>query len=419
MDLVSDMTRQGLHKLALLTLLAALCIGCDTKTPVTPVGPGVVTLSQSTSSTTTSTILPSTTAAFIFSPAEPAAAQIVSFNAFGSTAAPGRTIVSYSWDFGDGQKKTGVAVTHDFFPQGLYIVTLTVTDSAGETATVTKPIGAGVPLPSTTTTTISTNTAVRYVSTDTAPDIPADLSLFFQLLAAQTAPLSARTGRVGLTGLGDFTFEPLADSRYSVQGFYSQRNGGTGTISGELVGTLTPAPSGKFTGTLTATLNGCTATRPFSGTVSNSALQWGAMGPSTGGCQPDPLAFSSVNLVKSDAPPPLPPTTSTSTTTTTSVACNYSLNPVSVTLEAQAASTGTTAPPPFQTVTVGITTTAGCGWNMQTSTPWITLVSPTFGTGSATVSFQVANNNEFQRRVGSVVIAGITFLVTQNPPNVD
>ena len=139
------------------------------------------------------------------------------------------------------------------------------------------------------------------------------------------------------------------------------------------------------------------------------------MGPSTGGCQPDPLAFSSMNLVKSDAPPPLPPTTSTSTTTTTSVACNYSLNPVSVTLEAQGAAG--TAGSAFQTVTVGITTTAGCGWSMQTSTPWITLVSPTFGTGSATVSFQVANNDDFQSRVGSVVIAGITFLVNQNPRN--
>jgi hypothetical protein len=53
---------------------------------------------------------------------------------------------------------------------------------------------------------------------------------------------------------------------------------------------------------------------------------------------------------------------------------------------------------------------------MQTSTPWITLVSPTVGTGPATVSFQVANNTDGQRRVGSIVIAGITFLVAQNPP---
>ena len=226
-------------------------------------------------------------------------------------------------------------MTHDFFPQGLYIVTLTVTDSAGETASVSKPIGAGVPLPSTTTTSISTTTAVRYVSASTAPDIPADLSLFFQLLAGQSVLPPVGASVPGLRGLGDFRFVPLADSKYSVQGIYSQRNGGTGTISGELVGTLTPAPSGTFTGTLTATLNGCTATRPFSGPLSSGSLQWTGQAPATGGCQPDPLAFSSMDLAKSDAPPPLPPTTTTSSTTTTSVLCNYSLNPVSVTLEAK------------------------------------------------------------------------------------
>jgi hypothetical protein len=55
---------------------------------------------------------------------------------------------------------------------------------------------------------------------------------------------------------------------------------------------------------------------------------------------------------------------------------------------------------------------------MQTSTPWITLVAPTFGTGPATVSIRVDNYTSFNgQRVGSVVIAGITFLVNQNPPN--
>ena len=398
-----------MHKLALTVLLAALCTGCETKTPVAPGeanasggGPGIVTISRSTSttiSTTTSTIPPSTTASFIFSPAEPAALEVVSFNAFGSTAAPGRTIVSYNWDFGDGQSKTGLSVTHDFFPQGLYIVTLTVTDSAGEQAKVSKPIGAGVPLPPVTTTSIPTTTSAHYVSTQADPDIPADLTLFFQLLTtAQVSRPSTRTR-------SDFAFEPLADSRYTVTGTYTKRNGGTGTISGELKGTLTPAPGGTFTGTLTATnVNGCTATRGFSGAISNASLQWTAPAAWNPPCQPDPLAFSSLNLVKSDAPPSIP------TTSTTSVLCNYSLNPVSVTLPPRDPSAAGSA---FQTRTVGITTVAGCGWTMQTSTSWITLVSPTVGSGPATVSFQVANNTGAQR-VGSVVIAGITFLVTQD-----
>ena len=86
----------------LTTLVAALSFGCATENAV---GPGKVTITQSTSTIIPTTIAPVTAATFIFAPTAPAALQLVSFNAFGSTVAPGRTIVSYSWDFRDGVKK--------------------------------------------------------------------------------------------------------------------------------------------------------------------------------------------------------------------------------------------------------------------------------------------------------------------------
>lgn len=46
-------------------------------------------------------------------------------------------IISYYWDFGDGTNDTGVTVTHAYTQQGIYPVTLIITDNGGNTATDT------------------------------------------------------------------------------------------------------------------------------------------------------------------------------------------------------------------------------------------------------------------------------------------
>lgn len=73
------------------------------------------------------------TAAFTFAPQSPRAGQVVLFNAQASTAVPGRTIVEYSWTWGDGESSTRLVPTedHDYVAPGLYPVTLTVVDDAG------------------------------------------------------------------------------------------------------------------------------------------------------------------------------------------------------------------------------------------------------------------------------------------------
>ena len=90
------------------------------------------------------------TAVFTVSPADPVPFQAVSFNASGSTAAPGHRIVNYSWDFGDGttmdtgsspraNKATGYARV------GTYSVTLIVTDDAGKTGVTSQPVAVAFP----------------------------------------------------------------------------------------------------------------------------------------------------------------------------------------------------------------------------------------------------------------------------------
>ena len=68
----------------------------------------------------------------------------VQFDGTGSTD-PDGTIVSYSWDFGDGATGTGATPTHTYTATGTFTVTLTVTDDAdaSDSDTTTATIGIG------------------------------------------------------------------------------------------------------------------------------------------------------------------------------------------------------------------------------------------------------------------------------------
>ena len=67
----------------------------------------------------------------------------VLFDGMGSSD-PDGTIVTYDWDFGDGNTGTGATPSHSYATDGNYTVSLTVTDDAGATdlATTTASIGA-------------------------------------------------------------------------------------------------------------------------------------------------------------------------------------------------------------------------------------------------------------------------------------
>jgi len=72
--------------------------------------------------------------------------ETIYFDGTGSSDEDG-TIVSYSWDWGDGESAgSGVNPTHSYFLSGTYTVTLTVTDNEGMTgqATATSVISASV-----------------------------------------------------------------------------------------------------------------------------------------------------------------------------------------------------------------------------------------------------------------------------------
>jgi len=79
---------------------------------------------------------PEPAASFVFSPTMPKITTPVFFNADASRATPGRTIVRYSWNFGDGVSADGAFASHLFTLAGIYNVTLTVTDDVGQQGTL-------------------------------------------------------------------------------------------------------------------------------------------------------------------------------------------------------------------------------------------------------------------------------------------
>lgn len=87
-------------------------------------------------------------AVFAISPEDPIINQAVNFNGAASTAATGRRIVSYTWDFGDGtpRQTTGSPTTsHTYGVPRTYVVTLTVTDDAGRTGSSSNSITVSSP----------------------------------------------------------------------------------------------------------------------------------------------------------------------------------------------------------------------------------------------------------------------------------
>jgi large repetitive protein len=79
-------------------------------------------------------------AAFDFSPASPTVNQQILFNAARSSAAPGHWIVSYEWNMGSGNPRTGRTVSKAYDVAGTYTVTLVVTDDLGQQGSVAQSV---------------------------------------------------------------------------------------------------------------------------------------------------------------------------------------------------------------------------------------------------------------------------------------
>lgn len=112
------------------------------------------------------------TASFVYSPTTIAVGQTIFFNAEASRPAPLRRIVSYDWDFGSGRTGSGITTTKSYDTPGTFTVTLTVTDDAGEKATVSQTVTVG------TLTTLAASLVVTPTTSLSAPATTATQFIF-------------------------------------------------------------------------------------------------------------------------------------------------------------------------------------------------------------------------------------------------
>lgn len=110
---------------------------------------------------------------FEVTPSTANAGTELTFDASGSVVATvpeGNVAVGWSWDFGDGDTAKGESVTHTYAKAGTYTIKLTVTDSAGRSASIEDPLVVKEALVTTTTTedtTDSTDTSTSTTTTST------------------------------------------------------------------------------------------------------------------------------------------------------------------------------------------------------------------------------------------------------------
>ena len=94
--------------------------------------------------------------------------------------------------------------------------------------------------------------------------------------------------------------------------------------------------------------------------------------------------------------------------------CKYSVSPATVTVDA-----------PGGDVSFAVTGTPGCQWTAKSNADWITGVSPSSGTGNATIHVAVPANNGPAVRAGNIIVgdaqatvqqAGVTTPIPTPPP---
>jgi len=172
--------------------------------------------------------------------------EVIYFNASASYDLDG-SIISYVWTFGDGTNANGVAVSHAYSENGIYTVTLTITDNDGATATTTavKTVLNRLPVASFTenATTVYTGVVIRFDASASYDPDGSIVSFFW-------------TFGDGTSATGVVVYHAYADNGvYTATLTVTDNDGGTASTSATKT-ILNRAPAASFTESATTVLTG-------------------------------------------------------------------------------------------------------------------------------------------------------------------
>jgi large repetitive protein len=172
---------------------------------------------------------------FTAAPTTAGLGQTVNFDG-SQSASPVGTIVSYEWDFGDGDTATGQTVSHAYSTTGTFTVTLTVTNSAGTSVSTSSEYNGQVRLRNggptalyTVPITVLTNAGVPTTTTIATSLNPADLQQTVIFTATVTSGSGTPTGELQFTVDGVNYGSPVTlaggiatiNDAFSIAGSYS------------------------------------------------------------------------------------------------------------------------------------------------------------------------------------------------------
>ena len=148
---------------------------------------------------------------FTFTPSAPTDHQNVLFDASTSTAPSNNPIVTYSWNFGDGQTASGPTPSHSYNNPGTYVVTLTIGDQYNRTASTSQPIDVGG----------GTAPSASFLTSPSAPRVGQNVNFN----ASASRPATGRTIRSYDWDFGDgtqkTTTSPITAHDYQTSGTFA------------------------------------------------------------------------------------------------------------------------------------------------------------------------------------------------------